>query len=68
MSNMGTYFQPKAKAGSMKMRCLKNAMGVTRRERIRNEVMRERVHSEPVVNCIQRQQIKWFGDLERIPL
>jgi hypothetical protein len=49
------------------MRCLRKAAGVTRRDRIRNDVIRERLGIEPILKYIHKQQIKWFAHLERMP-
>lgn len=57
----------KRKLVTMEMRCLRRAAGVTIRDKIRNEVIREKVGTEPVLNFIQRQQLKWFAHLERMP-
>lgn len=52
---------------STEMRCLRKAAGVTRRDKLRNEIIRERVGTEAVLSYIQRQQIRWFAHLERMP-
>jgi hypothetical protein len=49
------------------MRCLRKAAKMTRRDRIRNDVIRERLRIEPILRYIQKQQIKWFAHLERMP-
>ena len=49
------------------MRCLRKAIGVTIRHRIRNEVIRARVGVISILQYIQNQQIQWFGHLERMP-
>jgi hypothetical protein len=55
----------KNKLLTTEMRCL--AAGVTRRNQIRNDVIRERLGIEPILKYIQKQQIKWFANLERMP-
>jgi hypothetical protein len=40
---------------------------VTRRDRIRNKVIRERLGFEPILKYKQKQQIKLFAHLERMP-
>jgi hypothetical protein len=57
----------KTKLVTTYMRCLRKAAEVTRRDRIRNDVIRERLGSEPILKYIQKQQIKWFAHLERMP-
>ena len=49
------------------MRCLRKTVGVTRRDRIKNDVIREKIDIEPILSYIQKQQIKWFAHLERMP-
>ncbi|XP_019643084.1 PREDICTED: uncharacterized protein LOC109484268 [Branchiostoma belcheri] len=49
------------------MRCLRRAVGKTRRDKIRNEVIREMVGSTNVLRYIEHQHIKWFGHLVRLP-
>ncbi|KAI8489230.1 hypothetical protein Bbelb_329690 [Branchiostoma belcheri] len=39
----------------------------TRRDKIRNEVIREMVGSTNVLRYIEHQRIKWFGHLVRLP-
>jgi hypothetical protein len=57
----------KNKLVTTEMRCLRKAAGVTRRDRIRNDVIRERLGIEPILKYIQKQKIKWFAHLERMP-
>ena len=56
-----------SKITAIEMRCLRKAIGVTKRDRIRNEIIRERIGMEPVLKYVQRQQIKWFGHVMRMP-
>ena len=49
------------------MRCLRRAANKTRRDRIRNEVIRNTVQTTPVLDHIEQQRIKWFGHLIRMP-
>ena len=49
------------------MRCLRKAVGVTKRDKIRNDAIRKKLGMEPVLTHIKRQQIKWFGHLLRMP-
>jgi hypothetical protein len=57
----------KNKLVTTEMRCLRKVAGVTRRDRIKNNVTRERLSIEPILKYIQKQQIKWFAHLERMP-
>ena len=49
------------------MRCLRRAANKTRRDRIRNEAIRDTVQVTPVLDHIEQQRIKWFGHLIRMP-
>jgi hypothetical protein len=50
------------------MRCLRRAtLLISLKDKQRNENIRKRLGIEPVVEFIKRQQIKWFGHLQRIP-
>ena len=49
------------------MRCLRRAANKTRRDMIRNEVIRDTVGTTPVLQHIDRQRTKWFGHLTRMP-
>ena len=48
------------------MRCLRKAVNKTRRDKIRNEVIRDMVGTTPVLQHIEQQKIKWFGHLTRM--
>ena len=50
-----------------KMRCLRRAVNKTRRDKIRNSVIREMVGTTDVMHHIEHQRIKWFGHLMRLP-
>ena len=49
------------------MRCLRRAVNKTRRDKIRNSVIREMVGTTDVMHHIEHQRIKWFGHLMRLP-
>lgn len=49
------------------MKCLRKAVNKTRRDMIRNEEIRDKVGTTPVLQHIEQQQIKWFGHLTRMP-
>ena len=57
----------KRKLVTTEMRCLRKATGVTIRDRVRNDEIRKRVGIEPITYYIERQQIKWFAHMERLP-
>jgi len=41
--------------------------GHTRRDRVRNEVIRERVGVAPIEEKLTQHQLRWFGDVQRRP-
>ncbi len=50
------------------MRCLRALMGVTRRDRLRNEYIREQIGvMESIVEVVKRKRLKWFGHVMRRP-
>ncbi|KAI8516720.1 hypothetical protein Bbelb_053010 [Branchiostoma belcheri] len=55
------------KLTSCEMRCLRRAAGKTRRDRVRNEVIRQLVGNKPVLQFIAKQRVQWFGHLMRMP-
>lgn len=55
------------KITTTEMKCLRRILGVTRRDRIRNEEIRKRVGTTPILTYIKRQQVKWFGHVSRMP-
>ena len=48
------------------MKILQKAVGKTRQDKSRNEVIRE-MGMEPVTEYIGKQRLKWFGHLMRMP-
>ena len=51
------------------MKCLRKAVNKTRRDKIRNEVIRDMAGAKPVLQHIkQQQQVKWFGHITRMPI
>ena len=50
------------------MKCLRKAVNKTRRDKIRNEVTRDMVGANPVLQHIKQQQVKWFGHITRMPI
>nr|CAH7719235.1 unnamed protein product [Callosobruchus chinensis] len=45
------------------MKYLRGVKGVTRREKIRNEVIRSELGVKSVLQKIEENQLKWFGHL-----
>ena len=56
----------KSKIQACEMRCLRKTLNITRRDKYRNETVRTLVGIEPVLDYIERQQIKWFGHVYRM--
>ena len=50
------------------MKCLRKAVNKTRRDKIRNEVIRDMAGAKPVLQHIRQQQVKWFGHITRMPI
>uniref|UniRef100_A0A0B7BQC2 Uncharacterized protein n=1 Tax=Arion vulgaris TaxID=1028688 RepID=A0A0B7BQC2_9EUPU len=49
------------------MKCLRRMLGVTRRDRLRNEDIRKKVGTTSVLNFIKKQQMKWFRHIGILP-
>ena len=55
------------KITTCEMRCLRKTINVTRRDKIRNTTIRERVGTTPIHHFIQQQRTRWFGHVVRMP-
>jgi hypothetical protein len=49
------------------MICQRRMLGISIRDRIRNEDIRKRVGTTQVLNFIKKQQVKWLGHVTRLP-
>lgn len=58
--------QQKSRIQAAEMRYLRAIKGITRRDRIRNEIVRTELKVEPILSNIERQHLKWFGHLIRM--
>lgn len=58
--------QEKDKIGAVEMKYLRRVKGVTRRDRIRNEVIRGELETESVGEYIEQKQLAWWGHLQRM--
>ncbi|CAH2019842.1 unnamed protein product [Acanthoscelides obtectus] len=56
----------KYKEGKRDMKYLRAVKGVARKDKIRNEVIREELGVESVLQRIEDNQLKWFGHLVRM--
>ena len=50
------------------MKCLRKAVNKTRRDKIKNEVIRDMAGAKPVLQHIKQQQVKWFGHITHMPI
>lgn len=68
MSNMNTNTQKeKENHQEKKMRYLEKIINVSRRDKIENDTVMARVGTAPELHNVQKQQVKWFGLVERLP-
>ena len=51
----------------VKMDFLRKVAGVSLRDRVRSSAIREGLGVEPLLICIERSQLRWFGHLVRMP-
>ena len=54
------------KITTCEMRCLRKITNNTRKDRVTNASIREKVGTRPCLNYIERQRLKWFGHLVRM--
>ena len=57
----------KSRIQATEMRVLRLIYGVTRRDRVRNEVIRQTLKVESVLTIIERNLLRWYGHVERMP-
>ena len=51
---------------AMEMKYLRKTVNVTKRDRIRNIVIREELKQKPLIGKIEEKKLKWFGHLVRM--
>ena len=56
-----------SKINACEMKCLRKTLNITRRDKVRNEIVRQQVGTTPCLKHIEKQRIKWFGHLTRLP-
>ncbi|XP_071493217.1 uncharacterized protein [Diadema antillarum] len=57
----------KSRIQATEMRVLRLIYGVTRRDRVRNETIRQALKVESVLTIIERNLLRWYGHVERMP-
>ena len=57
----------KSRIQATEMRVLRLIYGVTRRDRIRNTNIRQTLKVESVLTIIERNQLRWYGHVQRMP-
>src|SRR5215469_8482516 len=55
----------KNKVKAAEMRVLRVIRGVSRRDRLRSGAVREDLNVEPILECVERNQLRWFGHINR---
>lgn len=56
----------KSRIQAMEMKYLRRVKGITRKDRIRNEVVREELGIESIDETIENNKLKWFGHMTRM--
>ena len=56
----------KSRIQAAEMKYLRRIKGIARRDRVRNEVMRQELKVEPILKKIRKHQLKWLGHLMRM--
>ncbi len=46
---------------------LRRVAGISCRDKVRSSVIREELEVEPLLLCVERSQLRWFGHLVRMP-
>ena len=62
-----TTTKTRSRLNAAEMRVLRLIYGVTLRDRVRSEHIREQLRIAPVTKIIERNQLRWFGHVMRMP-
>uniref|UniRef100_A0AAQ4R3P6 Reverse transcriptase domain-containing protein n=1 Tax=Gasterosteus aculeatus aculeatus TaxID=481459 RepID=A0AAQ4R3P6_GASAC len=57
----------RSRVQAAKMGFLRRVAGVSLRDRVRSSAIREELGVEPLLLCVERSQLRWFGHLVRMP-
>ena len=57
----------KLRVQAAEMGFLRRVAGVSLRDRVRSSAIREGLGVEPLLLCVERSQLRWFGHLMRMP-
>ena len=57
----------RSRVQAAEMGFLRRVAGVSLRDRVRSSVIREELGVEPLLLCVERSQLRWFGHLVRMP-
>ena len=57
----------KSKIQACEMRILRLIFGVTKRDKIRNETIRNSLNVQSILTIIEKNQLRWFGHILRMP-
>ena len=56
----------KSRLEAAEMRVLRVIRGISLRDRVRSERIRTDLGVEPVLDCVERNQLRWFGHVRRM--
>lgn len=56
----------RSKIQATEMKYLRGVVGKTRRDRVRNEQIREELGVQPIMEFIEQRQLSWWGHLQRM--
>ncbi|KAK4874460.1 hypothetical protein RN001_013820 [Aquatica leii] len=51
----------KSKIQAIDMKYLRKVKGITRRDRIKNDVVRDKLGAKHIIKFVEKQKLKWFG-------
>jgi hypothetical protein len=63
VQKVGRWYKHESRITGAEMRCLRNCMGKTRRDRIRSSESEGIINQEPVTQMVGRRELRCFGHL-----